>query len=69
MITVAQWLRIWVFSMEVPGLNAGKFLCTLYPTVTVLLEYLDFVIISCLILSCNSITANVIATKCLNYDS
>ena len=26
MIAAAQWLRIWVFSMEVPGLNnAGNF--------------------------------------------
>ena len=25
MIAVTQWLRIWVFSMEVPSLNAGKF--------------------------------------------
>ena len=34
MIAVAQWLRIRVFGMKVPGLNAGKFiniifLCTL----------------------------------------
>ena len=40
MKTPAQWLRIWVFSMEVPGLNAGKFeiFCApFYPT-TVLLQ-------------------------------
>ena len=24
MIAVSQWLRIWVFSMEIPGSNAGK---------------------------------------------
>ena len=24
MITAAQWLRIWVFGMEFPGLNADR---------------------------------------------
>ena len=27
MIAAARWLRIWVFSMEVPCSNAGKFCC------------------------------------------
>ena len=26
MIAAVQWLRIWVFSMEVSGSNTGKFL-------------------------------------------
>ena len=31
MITAAQWLKIWVFSMELPGLNAGgKFLTLIF---------------------------------------
>ena len=51
MIAVAQWLNIWVFTMEVPGSNSGNFFstfsCIFYPTVTVLLEYLDPTIYSC----------------------
>ena len=50
MIAVAQWLRIWVFSMEVPSLNAGKFFSiTFLPAVTVLLEYFNPTIYSCLV--------------------
>ena len=55
MIAAAQWLRIWVFSMEVSGSNTGKFLDIdyfthiFYPTVTVLLEYFDPVIHSSLV--------------------
>ena len=52
MLAVAQRLRIWVFSMEVPSLNPGEFsfqhFHTFYPTVTVLLEYFDPVIYNCL---------------------
>ena len=25
MIAASQWLRIWMFNMEVPGSNAGKY--------------------------------------------
>ena len=52
MIAAAQWLKIWVFSMEVSGLNAGKFSfpkfshAPFYPTVTVLLEYFDSTVYS-----------------------
>ena len=54
MIAAAQWLRIWVFSMEVPGSNAGKIFFYIYhapflPAVTVLLEYFDPEIYSCLV--------------------
>ena len=57
MIAATQWLRIWVFNMEVPGLNAGKlfffdiFHVLFYSTVTVLLEYFDLKIYSCLVFS------------------
>ena len=49
-----QWLRNWVFSMEVSGSNVGKFFLTFfmyhfYPVVTVLLEYFDPAIYSCLV--------------------
>ena len=49
-IVVAQWLRIWVFRMEVHGLKPGilfadSFHALYYPAVTVLLEYLDSVIL------------------------
>ena len=40
-IAVTLWLRIWVFDMEVPGLNPGTFLCNFYPMVAVLLDYLN----------------------------
>ena len=55
MIAAVLWLRIWVFSMEVPGLNAGhNFFSTFlmqpfYPAVTILLEYFNPVIYSCLV--------------------
>ena len=53
MIVVAQWLRIWVFSIEVPGLNTGKIFPDIFhahfcPIVTDPLEYFDPVIYSCL---------------------
>ena len=53
MIAMAQWLRFWVFSMKVPGLNAGKFFSTffMHPAVTVLLQYFNPAIYSCLIFS------------------
>ena len=43
-----------MFSMEVPGLNSGKFFSRhfrvlFYPVVTVLLEYFDPAIYSCLV--------------------
>ena len=67
MVAATQWLRIWVFSMEVPALKAGKFFrpysCTFYPTMTVLLECFDPVIYSCVVLPCNSITVNAISYK------
>ena len=51
MIAVAHWLRIRVFSEEVPDSNTGEFFpdifhAPFYPTVTVLLEYLDLAIYS-----------------------
>ena len=68
MIAAAQWLKIWVFSMEVPGSNASKFLLTFfmylfYPVVTVLLKYFDPEIYSCLVLPCNSVAVNAISFK------
>ena len=52
MTAAAQWLRIWVFSMNVAGLNAGTFFnishAPCYPAVTVLLEHFNPVIYSCL---------------------
>ena len=53
MIAAAQWIRIWVLSMEIPGSNTGKFYSTFfmhlfYPMMIVLLEYFDHVIYSCL---------------------
>ena len=58
MITEAQWLRIWVLSMEVPGSNADKlvrhFHAPFYPAVIVLLEYFNSAIYSCLVLPCTS---------------
>ena len=57
MIAVAQWLRIWEFSMEVPGKTQASFFLTFfmhlfYPMVTVLLLYFDPAIYSCLVLLC-----------------
>ena len=56
MIAAPKWLRIWVISVKVPGLNSstGKFFFNIfhapfYPVVTVLLEYFDPVIYSCLV--------------------
>ena len=43
-MAVAEWLRSKILSLEVPGLNsryAQRFFPHFYPTVTVLLEYLD----------------------------
>ena len=67
MIAAVQQLRIWVFSMEVPGSNAEYissffdiFMHLLYTTVTILSEYFDSAIYSCLVLPCNSIAINVI---------
>ena len=60
MIAEAQWLKIWVFSMEVPGSNTGKFFSTFpctffYPMVTVL-STLQFIVVR--FLPCNSIAVN-----------
>ena len=49
MIAVAQWLRNWVFNKEATGSNAGFFMHLFYLTVTVLLEYINPVIYSCLV--------------------
>ena len=54
MIAAAHWLRIWVFSMEIPSSNASSLLFDIfhapfYPTVTVLLEYFDPTIYNCLV--------------------
>ena len=50
--------------MEVTGLNAGKcFSTNVYPTVTVLLEYFNPTIYSCLVFPCNSIAVNVISFR------
>ena len=53
MIVAAQWLRIWVFGMDTLVSNASKlfwtnFMYFFYPAMTVLLEYFDPVIYSCL---------------------
>ena len=51
MIATAQWLRICMFSMEIPGLNDGKtfFMHLFYLAVTVLLEYFNPAIYNCLV--------------------
>ena len=53
MTAAAQWLRIWVFSMEVPGSNNGKlfrhFSCIIFTPVTVVLEQFDPTIYNCLV--------------------
>ena len=56
MIAVAEWLRIWILSVEVSSLTNGKFFSILfmhlfYPMVTVLLEYFNprFTIAWCLV--------------------
>ena len=63
MIAVAQWLRIWVFSMEVSGSNAGKklffdiFNAPFYWSISTLrLTVVWF-------LPCNSIAVNAISFK------
>ena len=56
MMAAAQSLRIWVFSVEVPGLNADKFFFSTFscnflkkkPAVTTLLEHFDPMVYSCL---------------------
>ena len=40
-----------MFSPEVPGSNSGNILMSFYPTMTVLLEYLDSAIYSYLVLA------------------
>ena len=50
MIAADQWLRIWMFSMEVAGSNTGRiFNLFIYFAVTVLLEYLNPTIYNCLV--------------------
>ena len=64
MIAAVQWLSVWVFSMEVPGSNASKFLnifhASFYP---VLLEYLNLRFTFVWILFHNSVTVTVISFK------
>ena len=54
MKAAAQWVKIWVFSMEIPGSNTGKFVSNIfhapfYPVVTVQLQYFYPMIYNCLV--------------------